>query len=59
MEQATSPSTWLAYGIIALFLLGLLYFFLRTMAIMSLLLLQPAREVWDWVKSLGERKESP
>lgn len=59
MEQATSPSTWLAYGLIVLFVLALLYFFLRTMAMMSLLLLQPAREVWDWLKSLGRGKESP
>lgn len=59
MEHAPSLSTWLAYGIIVLFVLALMYFFLRTMTMMSLLLLQPAREVWEWLKSLGKGRGSP
>ncbi len=55
MEHGSSLTTWIAYGAIVLFLCGLVFFFLRTMSMMSLLLLQPARELWDWLRSLVKR----
>ena len=56
MEHGTSLTTWIAYGAIVLFLCGLVFFFLRTMGMMSLLLIKPAHELWDWLRGLVRRK---
>ncbi len=55
MEHAPTLGTYLAYTVIVLFLLGVLFFFLRTMTMVSLLLLRPARELWDWIRGRGKR----
>lgn len=55
MEHSTSLGAYVAYGVIVLFLLALLYFFLRTVAMASLLLLRPAREVWEWIRTRGSQ----
>lgn len=56
MEHGTSLTTWIAYGAIVLFLGGLVFFFLRTMGMMSLLLIKPAHELWGWLRSFGRPK---
>lgn len=53
MENATSWSTWLAYGAIVTFLLFVLALMLRTLFLFSLLWLSPAARV---LRRMGLRR---
>lgn len=50
MEHGSTIGTYVAYGVICLFLLVVTLVLLRTMLLMSLLLLSPARQLWTWLR---------
>jgi hypothetical protein len=50
MENGTSLGTYVAYGLIVLFWIVVAAFLLRTIVFASLLLLQPLRNVFGWLR---------
>ena len=48
MEHGSTLGTWLAYGLIVLFLAVVVTLFARTVLLWSLLLLEPVRQLWTW-----------
>ena len=59
MLGETTWGTWIAYGVIALFLLLLMAIVLRQAVLMSLLFLSPAATVWRRIREVFRRGDAP
>jgi hypothetical protein len=50
MENGSTWGTYIAYGVIVLFLILLTFVVARTVLLYSLLLIQPMARVWSWIR---------